>query len=104
MKRTFTVQRSTATLLKVLSTALESPSTPFCGADIVRSRGVLSGTLYPLLDRLEQAGWLESSWECIDPKIVGRPRRKMYLLTALGKKEAVQRLQPLQIARKEARA
>jgi PadR family transcriptional regulator, regulatory protein PadR len=43
------------------------------------------GTLYKALDRLERAGLLESSWE--DPAVAadeGRPRRRLYRVTALG--------------------
>ena len=43
------------------------------------------GTLYRALERLEQAGFLGSRWE--DPMVAaqdGRPRRKLYKLTAAG--------------------
>ena len=43
------------------------------------------GTLYRALERLEQAGFLGSRWE--DPMVAaqdGRPRRKLYELTAAG--------------------
>jgi DNA-binding PadR family transcriptional regulator len=43
------------------------------------------GTLYKALDRMEQAGLLESVWE--DPLIAaeaGRPRRRLYEVTAAG--------------------
>ena len=43
------------------------------------------GTLYRALARLEKMGYLKSSWE--DPQIAeaqGRPRRKLYRLTASG--------------------
>ena len=39
-----------------------------------------SGTLYPLLARLEAAGWFTSEWEDVDPSEVGRPRRRLYKL------------------------
>ncbi|MEO7819863.1 MAG: helix-turn-helix transcriptional regulator [Actinomycetota bacterium] len=45
------------------------------------------GTLYKALDRLERAGHLESRWE--DPSeaaIQGRPRRRLYEVTANGAK------------------
>jgi PadR family transcriptional regulator PadR len=34
--------------------------------------------------RLERAGWMRSKWENLDPKDAGRPRRRLYRLTALG--------------------
>lgn len=43
------------------------------------------GTLYKALDRLETAGFLESTWE--DPALAmadGRPRRRLYWVTAAG--------------------
>jgi DNA-binding PadR family transcriptional regulator len=43
------------------------------------------GTLYRALDRLRKAGMLESRWE--DPSIAeseGRPRRRLYRITAAG--------------------
>ena len=43
------------------------------------------GTLYRALDRLRKAGLLESEWE--DPAIAeveGRPRRRLYRITATG--------------------
>jgi DNA-binding PadR family transcriptional regulator len=40
------------------------------------------GTLYRALARLERAGYLESRWEASAPE--GRPRRRLYSLTAAG--------------------
>ena len=42
------------------------------------------GTLYPILLRLESAGWFVSRWEAIDPVSAGRPRRRLYRLTPSG--------------------
>lgn len=47
-----------------------------------------SGTIYPLLARLEKAGWLESRWEEINPSEEGRPRRRLYRLTGQGQRVA----------------
>ena len=71
--------------LKVLKLLLEKPGVRSqSGADISRSTNVGSGTLYPLLARLEQAGWLRSEWEVVDPSEVGRPRRRFYKITGTG--------------------
>jgi PadR family transcriptional regulator PadR len=51
-----------------------------------------SGTIYPLLARLEKAGWLESKWEEIDPAEQGRPRRRLYRLTGEGEVVAARAL------------
>jgi len=58
------------------------------GAEITRSAGLKSGTLYPLLLRLEDAGWLISEWEVEEAPELGRPRRRIYRVTALGQREA----------------
>ncbi|MEO6399126.1 MAG: helix-turn-helix transcriptional regulator [Tepidiformaceae bacterium] len=44
------------------------------------------GTLYRALDRMEIAGLLESRWEENTAGIDGRPRRRLYRLTAVGEK------------------
>ena len=54
------------------------------GAEIARQTALFTGTLYPLLLRLEGAGWLSSEWEAGDPKELGRPRRRFYSVTAKG--------------------
>jgi transcriptional regulator len=41
------------------------------------------GSLYPALKRLEQKGWIESSWEVSDQN----RRAKFYRLTAAGKEQ-----------------
>jgi DNA-binding PadR family transcriptional regulator len=45
-----------------------------------------SGTMYPILQRLEESGLLESKWE--DPVTSGRPARHLYRLTAAGLERA----------------
>ncbi len=52
------------------------------GYDLCRSAGVKSGTLYPLLIRLEAQGQLEAEWQA--PAEPGRPPRHAYRLTASG--------------------
>jgi len=50
----------------------------------MQTTGLPSGTLYPILVRLERAGWVESRWERTDPVADGRPNRRYYQLTAEG--------------------
>lgn len=52
------------------------------GYDLCRQAGVKSGTLYPLLIRLETQGYLEAQWH--PPAEPGRPPRHAYRLTAAG--------------------
>jgi PadR family transcriptional regulator PadR len=80
--------RVTGPLLKVLRAFLAAPAAELYGLQLLRATGLKSGTLYPLLDRLEDAGWLRSRWEDTDPAEQGRPRRRFYVLTGLGQHEA----------------
>lgn len=57
------------------------------GYDLSRETGLKSGTLYPLLMRLADRGWLETRWE--DSPEPGRPPRHLYRLTAEGRTQAV---------------
>jgi PadR family transcriptional regulator, regulatory protein PadR len=74
--------------LRVLEAFLESPTDPLSGADVAKRGHLASGTLYPILLRLESAGWLTSRWEQVDPSSVGRPRRRLYRLTSSGLRRA----------------
>ena len=60
------------------------------GYDLSRETALKSGTLYPILMRLEAQGWLEASWE--DEPALGKPRRHLYRLSTLGVGEASQML------------
>ena len=53
------------------------------GYDLCRQGGIKSGTLYPLLIRLEEQGYLEAEWQA--PSEPGRPPRHAYRLTAAGR-------------------
>lgn len=59
---------------------------PRWGLEIIKLTGRPSGSVYPLLDRLERAGWVTSSWD--DDSERRGPRRRMYQLTAEGAAEA----------------
>lgn len=55
------------------------------GLDIVNRTGLLPGTVYTTLRRLERRGWIDGRWE--DPAIAEaerRPRRRYYGLTREG--------------------
>jgi PadR family transcriptional regulator, regulatory protein PadR len=70
--------------LRVLESFLENPHLELSGADVNRRSSLASGTLYPILLRLEAASWLSSRWESVDPAVAGRPRRRLYRLTRTG--------------------
>ena len=80
--------RITGPTLKVLGEFFVRPAETLSGIEISRTTGLASGTLYPILFRLEQAGWLESEWEEVVPTQVKRPRRRLYRITALGEAKA----------------
>jgi PadR family transcriptional regulator, regulatory protein PadR len=52
------------------------------GYELAQLANVKSGTLYPLLIRLESLGYLEAEWQ--PPTEGGRPPRHAYRLTASG--------------------
>jgi len=78
------VPRLTEQTLKALAVLVGSALEELSGAEIAKRTKQQSGTLYPILMRLERAGWLESRWEEGDPREMGRPRRRLYRVTMLG--------------------
>jgi DNA-binding PadR family transcriptional regulator len=56
------------------------------GYELTSLTGIRSGTLYPLLIRLEAQGYLEAEWQ--QPAATGRPPRHAYRLTAAGQRLA----------------
>ena len=74
---------------------MAQPRTPLAGSDIIREIGISSGTLYPILGRLENAGWLESCWEAGDPRKLGRPRKRLYQVTGIGSASVERELESL---------
>ncbi|PHQ50896.1 hypothetical protein BLA24_18130 [Streptomyces cinnamoneus] len=85
--------RLTTPTRTVLLTLLEDPSRAHYGLEICEKTGLFSGTVYPVLARLEKYGWLESAWETTQEPDDGgaglaRPRRHYYRFTATGAAEA----------------
>jgi len=74
------------------------------GADITWATEIASGTMYPILARLEQACWVTSSWEAGDPSAMGRPRRRLYQLTVAGSRKAQEALAKFESRRKNDRS
>jgi DNA-binding PadR family transcriptional regulator len=84
--------RMSGPTLKLLKVFLEHPKEALSGAQITKITNVGSGTLYPLLQRLADAGWIIGDWEKIDPSEVGRPKRRLYKLTRSGQVAALKEL------------
>ena len=68
----------------VLRAMLADPTAEMYGLQIGQAAELPSGTIHPILARLEGCRWLESRWEAIDPAQEGRPRRRYYRLSAEG--------------------
>jgi PadR family transcriptional regulator PadR len=85
--------------LKLVRFLVDQPTIGRSGAEISRATKVTSGTLYPLLAKLESIGWLKSEWENVEPSEAGRPRRRYYKLTALGQTNALKELSDVQLSR-----
>jgi DNA-binding PadR family transcriptional regulator len=72
----------------VLEALLADPARELYGVEIGELAALRSGTVHPILARLEGVGWLQSRWEDIDPRTEGRPPRRYYRLTAEGAQAA----------------
>jgi len=72
----------TAPLERVLSAFLADPAAPRYGYDLMKAARLPSGTLYPLLARLEREELVASAWET--PQQEGERPRKYYRLTGEG--------------------
>lgn len=68
---------------------LDQPERWWHGYALMQATGLKSGSLYPLLIRLADDGFLDARWE-VDADN-GRPRRE-YRLTAAGKSLAAERI------------
>lgn len=93
--------RITTQTLKVLAILMSRTQDEMSGAEIARSTKLASGTLYPILLRLEEAGWVESRWEAEAPQELGRPRRRFYKITGVGARNAQPALRDVAVALKE---
>ena len=80
--------RITLQVRLVLQAFLDAAGDEQYGLELIDATGLFPGTIYPILARLEQAGWLESRWEDVDQHAAGRPRRRYYRLTPDGLRAA----------------
>jgi DNA-binding PadR family transcriptional regulator len=71
-------EQTTAVLLALA----EDPAAWRHGYDLCQQTGLKAGSMYPILIRLADRGWLETTWETEIP--VGRPPRHLYRLTEAG--------------------
>jgi PadR family transcriptional regulator PadR len=86
-------RRSSPQTRRLLEALLAEPAGWRHGYDLARETGLASGTLYPILARLEQRGLLEARWE---------ERRHVYRLTGDGVHAAREELAPATARLREA--
>lgn len=77
--------RKTPAFLAVVEVLLAADR-PY-GLEIIERTGLPSGTVYPLLARLENDGWVTSHWESGDENVRG-PRKRIYQITVTGAERA----------------
>jgi PadR family transcriptional regulator, regulatory protein PadR len=71
--------RQTLMVLTAIASARQEWS---YGLEISKATGLKSGSLYPILMRLDERGMLESCW--LEPERPGRPPRHGYRITNAG--------------------
>jgi DNA-binding PadR family transcriptional regulator len=72
--------------VSVILALAEDPAAWRHGYDLCQETGLKAGSMYPILIRLADKGWLETKWET--EFTAGRPARHLYRLTEAGLKEA----------------
>jgi DNA-binding PadR family transcriptional regulator len=78
------IVKLTRPLERVLRVFLADISARHYGYDLMKAAGLPSGTLYPMLARLQDQGLVTSQWEPQSAGAGGRPPRKYYQLTGDG--------------------
>ena len=93
--------RMTIPTQRVLAVLLADQGKEHHGYDIARQAGLASGTVHPILARLEDAGWVSSRWEQIDESDAGRRARRYYAMTdagVSGARAALAKVRPAPVA------
>lgn len=76
----------TPATVDVLRALLEASDASW-GLRLVGETGRPAGSVYPILARLEEGGWVSSHW---DEDVKRGPRRRLYELTGQGRESAAQ--------------
>lgn len=69
--------------MTVARALLAKPEERHHGYGLVKATTLKSGVVYPILQRLVDAGWLDDSWED-GAEVHGRPPRRNFVLTKEG--------------------
>lgn len=92
----------TRPLERVLRAFLADLPARHYGYDLMKAARLPSGTLYPMLARLQDQGLVTSQWEPQPDDAGGRPPRKYYQLTSEGARVARVELAQASIAARRA--
>jgi PadR family transcriptional regulator PadR len=77
-----TTPRLTYATLTVVNALLTDPVHQWYGLEVVKATPLPSGTVYPILARMERHGWLSSTREQVPADArTSRPPRRYYTLT-----------------------
>lgn len=76
--------RITPNVAKVLVALLEGPLDGLYGLEVGQAAHIPTGSIYPTLDKLVRAKWIDTRLEDGDPVKLGRPLRRFYKLTPNG--------------------
>lgn len=85
------IRRSSGQTLNLLRALMNEPRKWHHGYELSKATELLSGTLYPILMRLSDRGFLEHKW--VETQEPGRPARHVYRLTAKGVKHAAEQFE-----------
>ena len=80
-RKDYTIRVTTAFLQVITYVRLHSRG--IWGLQVCKATGLPSGTVYPILSRLEEYGWIEGVWDGAETK---GPRRRLYEETAVGRR------------------
>ena len=80
--------RLTSTTVQVLEVLRAHPGQVY-GLEVATKTGLMTGTVYPILSRLERAGWVKGEWDTADTR---GPRKRFYELTPPARVEVAELL------------
>lgn len=83
--RSWLAARRQQHLTRLASYLVAHPDQKHYGWDTAKATGLRPAVMYRLLWRFLDVGWLTDGWETPPP--VGRPPRRYYVLTDLGRAE-----------------
>lgn len=76
--------RITDNVVAIFNLMVERPRKAWFGLELAQEAEIGSATIYAALTRMERAGLLDAHWETPPATELGRPRRRLYSLTAEG--------------------